>query len=107
MDKKNDQIVIDLQNGDFGLILNCAVRYAIGRRTYVPSSIIGFITPMLPKLDNRTIHCFDQDIVDAKYSGGYGAECDERDWMRFHEAVKTEKMNRGQALYMHWKEREM
>lgn len=106
MEKKDNQIVIDVKNSDFGLILNCAVRYAIGRRTYVPSSIIGFITPMLPQLDNRTIHCFDQDIVDAKYTSGYGDDCDKRDWMRFHEAVKSEKIKRGQELYVHWREKE-
>ena len=103
---KNNMLEINPQDSDFGLVLNCAVRYAIGRRTYVPSSVISFITPMLPKLDNRTIHCFDQDIVDAKYSGGYGDECDERDWLAFHEAVKAEKIKRGQDLYIHWKDRE-
>ena len=100
MDKKNNIIEVDAHHGDFGLVLNCAVRYAIGRRTYVPSSIIAFIMPILSKLDDRTIHCFDQDIVDAKYSGGYGDECDERDWMNFHEAVKAEKLRRGQELYI-------
>jgi hypothetical protein len=107
MAKKNENLIeINPACDDFGLVLNCAVRYAIGRRTYVPSSVINFITPMLPKLDDRTIQCFDQDIVDAKYTSGYGAECDERDWMRFHEAVKAEKIKRGQELYVHWRERE-
>ena len=93
-------------NDDFGLMMNYAVRYAIGRRTYAPSAVIGFITPLLPHIDDRTLHCLDQDIVDAKYSGGYGDECDERDWMRFHEAFKSEKIRRGKELYVHWRERE-
>jgi hypothetical protein len=44
--------------------------------------------------------------VDAKYSGGYGDDCDERDWMRFHEAVKAEKIKRGKDLYVHWRDKE-
>lgn len=37
---------IDPSDHDFGLILNCAVRYAIGRQTYMPSAVIAFITPL-------------------------------------------------------------
>lgn len=106
MNKKNNKLQIDPANDDFGLMMNCAVRYAIGRRTYMPSAVIGFITPLLSEINDRTLHCLDQDIVDAKYSGGYGDECDKRDWMNFHEAVKAEKMKRGNPLYIHWKESE-
>jgi hypothetical protein len=106
MNKKNNKLQIDPANDDFGLMMNCAVRYAIGRRTYMPSAVIGFIAPLLSQINDRTLHCLDQDIVDAKYSGGYGDECDKRDWMNFHEAVKAEKMKRGNPLYVHWKERE-
>lgn len=104
--KKNYNPALDPANDDFGLMMNCAVRYAIGRRTYMPSAVIGFITPLLSQINDRTLHCLDQDIADAKYSGGYGDECDERDWLRFHEAVKAEKIKRGKELYVHWRERE-
>ena len=104
--KKNHITEINPVNDDFGLMMNYAVRYAIGRKTYAPSAVIGFITPLLPQLDDRTIHCLDQDIVDAKYSGGYGDACDEKDWMRFHEAIKAEKKKRGMELYVHWRDKE-
>lgn len=90
---------IDLNDDDFGAVLNCAVRYAIGRQTYMPGLVIGYITPLLPYLNNRTLWCFDQDIADAKYTKGYGDPIiDEPVWMRFHQAVRAERTERGETL---------
>ena len=102
--KKENKPKIDLANDDFGAILNCAVRYAIGRQTYMPSVVIGFITPLLPYLDNRTLWCFDQDITDqGRFENGYGdPQIDEPGWIRFHEDVKVELLKRGQELYKPW-----
>lgn len=94
---------VELQDDNFGTVLNCAVRYAVGRRTYMPSIVIGYITPLLPQLSSKTLWCFDQDVTDAKYTGGYGDPCDEKDWLRFLEAVRTERTKRGEELYKsHW-----
>lgn len=88
---------------DFGAVLNCAVRYALGRKTYMPSLVISFITPMLPMLSKKTVFCFDQDVTDAKYTCGYGDACDETDWIRFLAAVHEERKKRGEEPYKsHW-----
>lgn len=90
---------IDLHDDNFGTILNCAVRYAMGRRTYMPSLVISFITPLLPKLSSKTVLCFDQDVTDARYTGGYGDQRDTNDWLRFLAAVRAERTRRGEELY--------
>lgn len=91
---------IDLSDDDFGAVLNCAVRYAIGRRTYMPGLVIDYITPLLPYLNNKTLWCFDQDIADAKYTKGYGDPAiDEPKWLKFHQAVRAERTKRGEELY--------
>lgn len=91
---------VNLESEKFGAVLNCAVRYSLGRRTYMPSLVIGFITPLLPKLTSSTLQCFDRDVTDAKYyPGGYGDACDEQDWLRFLEAVRAERTRRGEELY--------
>lgn len=96
---------IDLENDDFGAVLNCAVRYAIGRQTYMPGLVIDFITPLLPHLDNRTLWCFDRDVTEARWTGGYGdPRIDEPHWMKFHEAVRAERTKRGETLYKSWRE---
>ena len=36
---------------NFEIVIMSAVRYALGRQTYVPHSVIQFITPILDKLE--------------------------------------------------------
>lgn len=105
MAKKTKTPTIDLQDDFFGTILNCAVRYAIGRETYMPGLVIDFITPLIPYLNDKTLWCFDQDVTDARWSGGYGhPDIDEPGWMKFHEAVRAERTRRGHELYKSWRE---
>ena len=40
---------------NFETILLCAVRYAIGRQTYMPSMVIDYITPLLSHLSYNII----------------------------------------------------
>lgn len=89
-----------LINNDLGLILNCAVRYALGRKTYVPDSVINFIKPLLPKLDDKTIACFIQDIERFKTDvekgiGSWGNNYDEKDWLHFLKQCQLELNKRG------------
>ena len=81
-------IVID---EDFELILTCAVRYACGRRTYMPSTVIRYIAPLLPQLSERTLTVLERDIANAGKFGGYGDEyIDKPLWMEFLECVRAE-----------------
>ena len=99
------KVTVDLHDDDFGTVLNCAVRYSLGRTTYLPSLVVNYITPLLPYLSDGTLQCFDQDIVEQQYMPtGYGMECDKKDWMRFHKAVRNERTRRGHELYKSWRE---
>lgn len=97
--------VVNLEDDFFGTVLNCAVRYAVGRQSYMPGLVINFITPLIPYLSSKTLWCFDRDLVNAKYEGGYGnPKIDKPEWMKFHEVVKTERAKRGEPLYKSWRE---
>ena len=76
---------IDIEDDDFGAVLNCAVRYACGRRSYMPSLVIDFITPLLPYLSDKTLGCMELDIRSGnKPFGGWGdEEIDKPHWMKF------------------------
>lgn len=92
-------------NADFGAVLNCAVRYAIGRQTYMPKLVADFIKPLIPYVDNKTLYVLDQDITEAKYMGGYGNETiDKPVWMELHKLVKEEMTKRNLANYVDWRE---
>lgn len=80
-------ISADPASPDFGALCTCAIRYCIGRRTYMPSLIINYLTPLIPKLETRTLVVIATDI---KGAANLGDDCDAAAWNRFLSAVKTE-----------------
>lgn len=85
------KITLDGYNG--GIVLNCAVRYALGRASYMPRLVMSEVTPMLPDCSDKTLWCFEQDISEwldrdkgwTAYDNSYFD-----DWKRFLEAVRAE-----------------
>lgn len=78
---------------NFGAVLNCAVRYCIGRQSYMPSLVIDFITPLLPYLSDGALRCFEKDLSETKNFGD--AMIDKPAWMRFKADVMNEREKRG------------
>ena len=89
----------DIQiNDEFELVLSCALRYALGRMTYVPSDITGYIKPLLPYLTEPTIKVFKRDIYEqSKYEKGLGIDCDKQVWMDFYDACDNELIRRTEG----------
>lgn len=82
---------------DFGgAVLNCAVRYALGRASYMPRLVMDEIMPMLPDCSDKTLWCFEQDVsewlegktwmTDNMFTDWYYKE----DWSNFLDAVRAE-----------------
>lgn len=82
--------LIDPTNDDFGAVCNCAVRYCLGRRSYMISLVCGYITPLLPKLTDKTLGCFERDIAERKLTGFFGDSYDYETWDAFYKAVCNE-----------------
>lgn len=53
---------INIDNDDFGAILNCAVRGSLGRHSYMPWLVISFIRPMLQSITERTLRVMERDV---------------------------------------------
>lgn len=51
-------------NSDFEEMLICAERYAIGRHTYVPDDVMGYITCLIPNLSDNTLYVIATDIAE-------------------------------------------
>lgn len=101
--KAKDSNAIDIENDSFGLMLNCAVRYACGRQTYMPHAVIDFISPLIPYLTNRTLWCLDQDITTSLHSGDCGNPViDTPRWIQFRDLVRRERIKRGEAPFIGW-----
>ena len=79
-------------NKDFESILVCAVRYAIGRQTYIPSLVIDYITPLLPYLSEDVLKLIVNEIVQHyTYEGGLGDEkIDKPYWEQFLRKIRLE-----------------
>lgn len=56
---------------DFGCILNSAVRYALGRNTYMPDTVAQYVSRYLPVLDSRTIVVMLRDLEEALQGGDF------------------------------------
>ena len=87
---------ISLDDKHFGAILNCAIRYCIGRQTYMPALVIDYITPLLPYVNMKTLLCFKRDLSDVTYFGD--EEIDKPMWMRFKANVEYELQKRGEGV---------
>ena len=77
---------------NFETILLCAVRYAIGRRTYIPSRVIDYITPLLPYLSEDVLKLIVNEIIERDtYEGALGDEKIDRPyWGQFLQKIRLE-----------------
>ena len=96
MEKALDIIEAQPQVGkidkNFETILLCAVRYAIGRRTYIPSRVIDYITPLLPYLSEDVLKLIADEIIGHyTYEGALGDEkIDKPYWEQFLRKIRLE-----------------
>lgn len=82
-------------------------RYAFGRMTYMPTTIIGIIEANAEHLTMSTLELLDRDLAEeaeryervwkGKPTSNYGMDCDREAWLAFHEWVKDEIEKRMEA----------
>ena len=79
-------------NKNFETILLCAVRYAIGRKSYIPSLVIDYITPLLPYLSEDVLKLIVNEIIEHyTYEGALGDEMiDKPYWEQFLRKIRLE-----------------
>ena len=70
---------------DFEHMMISALRYALGRKTYIVEITVNYILSVFPKLSDPCKHVMIDDIENA-YS--LGDECDRQDWMRLLKELK-------------------
>lgn len=60
-----------------------------GRRTYAPWTVMGFIKPVLPVLDDKTLYVMARDIAEADSLGD--SEIDAPMWAEFLAEIEQVK----------------
>ena len=81
--------------GDLELLLNSAMRYCMGRRTYMPGtfcscikSIMGDLSLLTLERMKKDFEIHDEDVKRGVSSWGY--ECDKEEWMQFKSVLDAE-----------------
>lgn len=82
--------MIFIKNDEFGDLMVCAFRYALGRRTYIVSTIADLIVKYKGRLDANDIEVITRDIKRALETNNYGMEMDRVEWEKVLK-VLTEK----------------
>ena len=78
---------------DFGTICICAVRYALGRETYMLSLVQQFVIRNLNLIDGYSLAVMVRDVKEAP---SYGNETiDKPGWMNFLAVLEKELKDRG------------
>ena len=76
----------------FGAVLNCAVRYCIGRMTYMPGLVTDWIMEHCDGiLTAKTLHVMKRDIDEARgRERGLGMSCDVETWLKFYDWLENQ-----------------
>lgn len=83
-----------ISDSDFRLILLSAMRYAMGRKTYMPSVIADYIKRHLPHLDDKFLTLAADDI--RQHLEDYAEhEPNLNLWLGLLDALETERSDRG------------
>lgn len=69
-----------LENLDDEIMVVCAMRYCLGRETYVVSSCCDFIKRVWPQIKDGQRGVIVRDILEAFEEGNVGANCDADCW---------------------------
>ena len=78
---------------DFGTVCGCAVRYSLGRQTYMPLLVQQFVIRKLNLIDGYSLAVMVRDVKEAP---SYGNETiDKPGWMNFLAVLEKELKDRG------------
>ena len=84
-----------LDEQDFGTICVCALRYAMGRETYMPDLVLDFVRPLLPELPDKTIGVMVNDCDFQRRYENYGDNrIDKPGWLEWERDVREEYQRR-------------
>lgn len=89
-----------LNYDDLDILAICAVRYSLGRRSYMPSDVQRILRPRLKEMSPLTLAVILKDLEGAsRRPNGYGDEqIDKPGWISFLNDVKDELEHREAEL---------
>lgn len=87
--------MIQISDEDFGTLAIGAIRYCIGRQSYMPSLVQSIIIPHLSELSDKDLGVMIQDCMDLSRNGNFGSEIiDKPKWVDFRTKLLNEQLRR-------------
>ena len=84
-----------ISDEDFGTLAVCAIRYCIGRQSYMPSLVQSIIIPHLSELSDKDLGVMIQDCMELSRNGNFGSEIiDKPSWVDFRNKLLNEQLRR-------------
>ena len=93
---RNKPLSVKFRNpDDLGTLCICALRYAMGRQTYMPSLVREIIRPLFPKLSDKDITVMLDDCEYQKKYNIYGDDTiDKPGWILWKQELILEQDRR-------------
>ena len=83
LDNQNFTKVNLINLRDPEIILSCAFRYALGRKTYIVGTVVNEIVNNWDAIHKETRKRLQKEIKEYKEKfGDLGMECDEKEWQK-------------------------
>lgn len=80
---------MDISKKDFGTLCICAIRYCLGRRTYMPSAVQRIILEHLDDINGIDLAIIaDEQNTQRRFVNLWGDDCDKKDWLKFYERLQ-------------------
>ena len=87
---------MQIKSDDFGTLAICALRYCMGRQTYMPGAVRDVVKPHLRDMDDRDIKVMWEDCERQKEWNDFGDPViDKPGWLEWAKTIKKEKERRG------------
>ena len=86
---------INLTTENFATLAICAIRYSMGRETYMPGLVRDIIRPHLADLDETDLNVMLQDSAEQRRYNNYGSSyIDKPGWLQWETELNMEKARR-------------
>ena len=69
--KQADKTYVKLNTRDFSTLAICAVRYSLGRLSYMPSLVCEIIEKHIDKIDSSSLFVLQRDVREYLTTDGY------------------------------------
>ena len=79
--------LLDPHDDKVGTVLECAIKWTVGRKTYMVSVVTGVISPVVPDLSNKTLLLLEREIV--KHERFFDST-DRKEWISLRDTLRQE-----------------